>query len=83
MSTQESQYELSTDETPSQAVVEAVANAIDQSPLELVPLADAIDPDALDAMLDTPNGEPSAVTVTFEYCGLEVMATPNEIQLTS
>lgn len=37
---------------PSVRVVEAVADAIDADPLELPPLYETVDPDALDALFD-------------------------------
>jgi hypothetical protein len=58
---------------PSQAVVEAVASAEGLDPLELpVPLYDAIDPDALDALFqdDDTDGR-----VEFSYYGYDVTVT--------
>jgi hypothetical protein len=37
-------YERHSNETPSEAVIAAVAEATDQSPLEIEPLAEVIDP---------------------------------------
>lgn len=52
-------------ETASQRVVEALARADGVDPLAMTtPLYDAVDPDALNTLLDT--DEP--VEVTFEYC---------------
>lgn len=53
-------------ETASQQVVEALARADNIDPLAMTtPLYDVIDPDALNAVLDTD----SPVEVTFEYDG--------------
>lgn len=48
-----------------EAIVNAVADAEDVSPLELQPLATVIDPDALDKAIRSGN----AVSVEFTYCG--------------
>lgn len=69
------------DETrePSRAVVEVVADAEGVDPLELPPLYEAIDPDALDALFrpsacrtDVP---PTSGEVRFGYHGHEVHIT--------
>lgn len=51
------------------AVVGAVADAEDASPLELDPLAKAIDPDALDALVTSLGAERTSVSVSFQYAG--------------
>lgn len=53
--------------TPSIAVVEAIATATDTDPLNLEPLAESIDPGALDAFLSSNGG--SSVILQFEYDG--------------
>ncbi|WP_227357261.1 HalOD1 output domain-containing protein [Haladaptatus salinisoli] len=73
-------YERHPNEPPSKAVIVAVAKATDQSPLEIEPLAEVIDPDALDALLGTDKKAPS-MAFTFEYCGRQVTVTPSEIQI--
>lgn len=55
------------DETVSEAVVSAVADATGQSPLEIPPLVETIDPDALNALFRTANGSESGILVSFEY----------------
>lgn len=58
---------------PSVAVVEAVAAATERDPRDLPVLHDAVDADALDALLD--GGESnsrSAVRVEFDYAGVSV-----------
>ena len=56
-------------EAVTEAVIAAVADAEDVSPLELDPLACAIDPDALNALYE--DGR-DGVAVEFAYSGYEV-----------
>lgn len=54
-------------EEPSAAVVAAVAAASDRDPVDLPPLYERVDADALDALV-TPGGRPDeGVTVRFHY----------------
>ena len=55
-------------------VVRAVAESINVDPLELPPLYEVIDPDALDALVD-PVGGRLGFTVTFEYAGCKITIT--------
>ena len=55
-------------ESASEAVIHTVARETDRDPLELPPLFDAVDPDALDALARTRRGG----DVTFEYAGQTV-----------
>lgn len=56
--------------SPSAGVVEAVATVTDSEPTELQPLAHTIDPDALNALLDShPDVD---VRVAFSYAGVDV-----------
>lgn len=62
----------------SRAVVAAVANAENVSPVELTPpLYDAVDPDALEQFVASVDAGPdeSDVRVTFPYVGYEVTVT--------
>lgn len=63
--------------TPSMAVVAAVADARGVDPLRLEPLANSIDPEALDRLFaDTYGGQPRMVgRVTFQVAGCEVTVT--------
>lgn len=72
------QHTVREDEAPSTAVYSVVAAVENRSPLDISPLAHAIDPDALDALLA---GERGAERVSFEYCGYAVTATPDEIRV--
>lgn len=62
---------VSRDATVSERLVQAVATATDTDPLELPPLYDAVDPDALDAMVEgMADGR-----VSFTYAGCEITVT--------
>lgn len=58
----------------SQTVVRAIAEARGTSPLALPPLADVLDPDALDALYAE---ERAASHVTFDYAGYSVSVAPD------
>ena len=66
------QYEWSTSDPPSIALIEAIASATGRDPLDMPPLSEEVDPDALDALVTTGNGSPGTVEVTFTYDGTEV-----------
>lgn len=59
---------------PSEHVVQAIAARTDEDPLELSPLYEAVDPDALDALFGGParEGSGSVGKVRFVYEGYEV-----------
>lgn len=59
------QYEWSSTE-PSTAVIEAVSTVVNREPTDLEPLYDAIDPDALNALVGT-EGADAAVSVSFPF----------------
>lgn len=64
-------------EPVSEAVVSAVADAKDVSTVDLPPLYDVIDPDALEAVVTSMTrrpGEPAG-RVEFSYSGFEVTVT--------
>lgn len=63
-----------TDESPSEAVIRAVAVASGESPLEMDPLYPAVDPDALNALCGDSTTGPrgDGVTVEFEFNGHRV-----------
>ena len=58
----------------STTVVQAVADARGTAQLALPPLADVLDPDALDALYA---GERPVSRVTFEYAGYSVSVAPD------
>ena len=58
--------------TPSETVIEAVADIADvDSTTTLVPLAESVDPDALDALFENRDANPNSCVVCY-LCGLEV-----------
>lgn len=68
-----STYELSAGESPTEGVVQALATAADASPLELDPLYNTLDPEALDTLFSpSPSGDRSGEYIVFEYEGYEV-----------
>ena len=73
--------ELSPEETPSEAVVHAVAEATNQPPLEMKPLTEVIDPVALNNYIACADEKESSIRAMFDYCGCHVIATPSEIQI--
>lgn len=63
------------EQRPSERVVEAVAANQDVDPIELKPLYEVVDPDALDAIVG-PSGDvgpAAACTVEFDYAGVSVV----------
>lgn len=60
---------------PSEAVVERVANREGVDPVELSPLYEAIDPDALDSLVCASNGDGSDLAIEFSYSGHEITVT--------
>lgn len=73
--------EIGPEERPSEVVIAAVAESASRSPFEMAPLAETIDPDALDSAFDNGTGRPSSVTVAFEYCARRVTVTPSEVRI--
>lgn len=68
----ESTCSVERSESPSNLVVESIAREEDVDPLNLeVPLYEAIDPDALDALFQSDDDAFSG-RITFEYYGYEV-----------
>lgn len=68
----EPSWEHSLERPPVYAVVTAVADRTGQEPTELPPLADAVDPDALNALFAAGDGG-TVRRVAFEYCGYTVV----------
>lgn len=66
-------YEIGEDERPSEAVVLAVAELTNRSPLDLEPLYDVIDPDHLDGVLgETDDSVRAELSFTFASCQVTV-----------
>lgn len=62
------------DVDPSTAVVETVATAADRDPMELEPLYNTVDTDALDNLLRSGNSADGTTTVSFTFEGHGVTA---------
>ena len=80
--------ELERDETPSDAVVRAVAAVANRPRDRLTPLSEVIDPNAVDGLFDPEGSDspPQSVTLTFDFAGCRVVVDPTRIrvrQLTS
>ena len=61
--------------TLSEKVIADVAEREDVSPMDLAPLHDVVDPDALDALFQpTPNAARMEGDVSFQYSGYRVTA---------
>lgn len=63
----------------SAAIVERIANCEGVDPLDLPPLYEAVDPDALDALTGASVGRDSALQVEFSYCGYDVTVTGESV----
>lgn len=74
-------YRRTGDETATEDILMAVADATDQSPLDMRPLAQVIDADAVNSILDEHENVQSTVSLSFEYCGKQVYVTPTEVQV--
>lgn len=71
-------YSLSADDRPSAAVYTTVAELSGQQALEMVPLAETIDPEALDLMFDGPKA--TEANAIFRYADYYVVVTSEEIR---
>lgn len=71
------EYDWSSTE-PSTAVVEVVATASNCAPTATEPLYDAIDPDALDALVGSAETRPTDVTVEFAFAGYNVTVSSDD-----
>ena len=69
-------YVLGENESPSNGVITSLAAVKGCTPLELEPLGEIIDPDALDALV-----RERSVEVTFLYAGWLVTVTGEEIEI--
>ena len=64
-------------ERPTMAVVRSVATASDTPATELAPLAEAIDPDAVNAILE----RPSDARLSFSYHGYRITVDSREVSV--
>lgn len=60
-------FDWTTSDSPSTAVVTAVAEAAGTDPVAIEPLYEAIDPDALDALVAPPTALGTAPSATIEF----------------
>jgi hypothetical protein len=74
-------YDRDTTEPCSEVVVNAVADALGRSPLDLEPLYYCVDPDALDDLVDRSFGSDPAhgTTVRFDFAGCRVAVSPVDV----
>ncbi|MCU4743992.1 hypothetical protein OB955_15180 [Halobacteria archaeon AArc-m2/3/4] len=66
--------------TPVSALVTAIADLNGCDPLNLPPLRERIDPEALNRLFSS-NGASTVDHLTFYYCGYEVVVQQTEIRL--
>lgn len=71
------------EESPVNTVVTTVAEVTKRSPLELEPLCEVIDPDALNELFGGSRDGSSSLSVTFEYCGQAVTLTADRVRVAS
>lgn len=76
-------YEIGPDETPSAAVVRAVASLTDTAMLELEPLYDVVDSKHLDGLVEESNEKRSSIesSVTFDFNGCEVTVAQDTVHV--
>lgn len=76
-------YDIGPNESSSEAVVRAVAAVMNQQLLELEPLHETIDTDALDALLTPSTNGPSRMIrcVTFTFGGCEVTVRSDVVRV--
>ena len=71
-------YPIALGEYPSTAVVLAVADELGRDELDLPPLGDVVDPDALDTLLRRASSD---AIVTFRYAGFEIDVGTDAVEL--
>lgn len=76
-------HDQTRDVTPSEAVVEAVAEAEGVDPMGLhTTLYEVIDPDALDALFQSSSADAAAPRIEFTYHGYVVTVTGDGVAVT-
>jgi hypothetical protein len=73
-------YSVGSDESSSEAVLNAVSEATDSPILELDPLYDAVDPDALDTIFNA-KASSRKVNVSFVYANCRVVVEREEVRV--
>lgn len=71
-------HTLGDNEKPSTAVYSVISTLKGCSPLEIPPLAETTDPDALDLLL---TGDDESAEVSFTYCEYQVTATAEAVRV--
>ncbi|WP_339106258.1 HalOD1 output domain-containing protein [Haloterrigena salinisoli] len=80
------EYTCSEDSPVSQAVIEAVAEASNRDPIELDPLYEYIDPDALNTLFHSRSSDevdPDEVYLEFTYANYRVAVTANYVHVSN
>lgn len=72
-------YRPAPDEPYVQAICNAVATVTDRSMLDLEPLAETVDPDAMRGLLDDSDDPHRSFRFTYEGC--TVVVTPDEVRV--
>ena len=73
--------EYRADETPVEAIVTAVAEVTGKSMLEMDPLGEVVDNDALTELLEGHDDCVPAPSVTFDYCAQRVTVTDDSVEI--
>jgi len=60
------------------AILRAVAAVENKPPTSMAPLGDVVDPDALELLLETPDGD---AHVAFSYAGHRVVVTDDAVEV--
>ncbi|MGM0605945.1 MAG: HalOD1 output domain-containing protein [Halobacteriota archaeon] len=72
------QSDWTTSEQPSAAIIDCIAAASDRSPLDMTPLHEYVDPEALDAIVTSAkSASQSEFRVSFRYEELDVSVEAN------
>lgn len=66
------EYRVREEEPPSRAVVRAVADVTDRDPTDMEPIAETIDPEAIDEMFTRSSDDVATLTLLYEGCRIEV-----------
>lgn len=74
-------YTLPSGDRLSEAIVRAVAIETGCDPLELPPLYETVDPDALDELWNSETGSGANVVLSFPYASYDVWITRDTIRL--
>lgn len=76
-------HEKQFDESPVNTVITTVAEATGKSPVEMEPLWEVVDPDALNELIGRSADGSSSVEISFEYCERAVTITADRVRVAS